>query len=167
MRLETRSFRAGPRPRRRRRYHLPPELTAAIVRRAFRGDAGLYERFLATLREPIGTADIVLRGSAVTGQSYREHEPFDVHGPGSSDLDIVLVGGDAFRLWVPSAFYFPGVNTIPLSDKEPWVAPELEPARRAAQDLVGRPVNIQAMARWFLELRAIVQGQKHVTLTDR
>jgi hypothetical protein len=47
------------------------------------------------------------------------------------------------------------------------VAPALDPARRAAQELVGRPVNIQAMARWFLELRAIVQGQHHVTLTQR
>jgi hypothetical protein len=31
---------------------------------------------------------------------------------------------------------------------------------------VGRPVHIQAMARWFLTLRAIFQGQPHVTLTE-
>ena len=163
MRLATRFMHARTRARSRR---LPPELTDAIVRRAFRGDPGLYRRFLATLRECIGDADIVLRGSAVTGESYRDHERFDARGPGSSDLDIVLVGPDAFRLWVPDAFYLAGVNTIPLSDHSPWVAPGLEPARRAAQDLVGRPVNIQAMARWFLALRAIFQVQKHVTLTE-
>ena len=162
MRLATRLVPA----RTRRRYRLPPELTDAIVRRAFRGDPELYRKFLMTLREPIEDADIVLRGSAVTGESYRGHEAFDAHGPGSSDLDIVLVGPRAFQHWVPDAFYLAGVNTVPLSDKAPWVAPALEPARRAAQDLVGRPVNIQAMARWFLELRAVIQGQKHVTLTD-
>jgi hypothetical protein len=163
MRLATRFL---PAQRRRRRYRLPPELTDAIVNRAFRGDPELYHEFLATLREPIGDTDIVLRGSAVTGHSYREHERFDAHGPGSSDLDIVLVGPHAFRHWVPDAFYLAGVNTVPLSDKTPWVAPGLDPARRAAQELVRRPVNIQAMARWFLEIRAVVQGQRHVTLTQ-
>ena len=163
MPIELRSIRALTRPRRRQ---LPPELTDGIVRRAFRGDPGLYERFLATLREPIGSAEIVLRGSAVMGRSYREHQRFDANGPGTSDLDLVLVGRDAFKLWTPESFYFPGVNTHPLSDQTPWVAPSLEPARRAAQAMVGRPVNIQAMARWFLEARAILQGQRHVTLTE-
>ena len=137
------------------------------MRRAFHGDPEIYRRFLAALRQPIGDADIVLRGSAVTGESYRGHEAFDAHGPGSSDLDIVLVGQDAFRLWDSHAFYLRGVNTLPLSDRTTWVAPGLEPARQAAQAIVGRPVNIQAMARWFLEIRAIVQGQRHVTLMDQ
>jgi hypothetical protein len=163
--FETRSPIAATRSRRRR--PLPPELTAGIVRRAFHDDPDVYDRFLATLRGPIGTADIVLRGSAVTGESYRGHQPFDDDGPGTSDLDIALVGGDAFRLWVPGGFYLWGVNTRPLSDKTRWVAPELDPAREAAQRLVGRPVNIQAMARWFLEMRAILQGQPHATLTER
>ncbi len=143
------------------------ELTGGIVQRAFRGDPEIYRRFLSTLREPIGDADIILRGSAVTGESYRGHDAFDADGPGSSDLDLVLVGPDAFRLWRPEAAYLRGVNTVPLSDKAPWVAPDLDPARRAAQTLVGRPVNIQAMARWFLEARAILQGQRHVTLLEQ
>lgn len=150
----------------RRRRRLPAELTKGIVRRAFRDDPELYVRFLDTLRSSVGDTEIVLRGSAVTGESYREHEAFDAHGPGSSDLDLVLIGPDAFRHWVPRAFYLRGVNTIPLSDHKPWVAPGLDPARRQAQELVGRPVNIQAMARWFLDLRAIIQVQRHVTLTE-
>jgi hypothetical protein len=163
MPIQTRFLRASARPR--RRAPLPPEITDGIVRRAFRGDPDLYAAFLATLRAPIGAAEIVLRGSAVTGESYRGHEPFDAHGPGSSDLDIVMVGADALSLWKPEAFYVPGVNTYPLNDKSPWVAPVLEPAREAAQALVGRPVSIQAMPRWFLQLRSILQRQRHVTLT--
>ena len=163
MRVEARSTHAHDR---RRRVGLPPDLTDRILRRAFRGDPDVYRRFLATLREATGDTDIVLRGSAVTGESYRDREAFDAHGPGSSDLDLVLVGPGAFQHWVPEAFYLRGVNTVPISDGKPWVAPSLEPARKAAEKLVGRPVNIQAMARWFLELRAIMQGQPHVTLTE-
>jgi hypothetical protein len=146
---------------------IPHELTRGIIRRAFRGDPELYHRFLSTLRESIGHADIVLRGSAVTGESYRGHDAFDADGPGTSDLDIVLIGRDALQLWLPDAFYVRWVNTIPLSDRTRWVAPGLDPAREAAQSLVGRPVNIQAMARWFLALRRIVQGQPHVTLMEQ
>jgi hypothetical protein len=152
---------------RKRRRPLPPDLTQGIVRRAFRGDPELYHRFLATLRESIGHADIVLRGSAVTGESYKGHDAFDADGPGTSDLDIVLVGRDALQLWIPDGFYVRWVNTIPLSDETRWVAPGLDPARTAAQALVGRPVHIQAMARWFLTLRRIVQRQRHVTLMEQ
>ena len=151
----------------RRGTPLPPDLTDGIVRRAFRGDLDLFRQFLATLREPIGHADIVLRGSAVTGESYRGGEAFDADGPGTSDLDIVLVGRDALQLWIPNGFYVRWVNTIPLSDETRWVAPGLDPAREAAQVLVGRPVHIQAMARWFLKLRTIIQGQRHVMLMEQ
>ena len=162
---ETRSLRALALAR--RRSPLPPDLTEGIVRRAFRGDPDLFRAFLATLREPIGHADIVLRGSAVTGESYRGGDAFDANGPGTSDLDIVLVGRDALQLWIPDAFYVRWVNTIPLSDETRWVAPGLDSAREAAQALVGRPVHIQAMARWFLKLRALLQGQRHVMLMEQ
>ena len=161
---DTRSLRTEARTR---KGALPHELTRGIIQRAFRGDPDLYHRFLATLREHIGHADIVLRGSAVTGESYRGNQAFDADGPGTSDLDIVLVGRDALQLWLPDAFYVRWVNTIPLSDQTRWVAPGLDPAREAAQALVGRPVNIQAMARWFLALRRIVQRQRHVTLMEQ
>ena len=35
---------------------------------------------------------IALRGSAVAGTSFKTGEPFDAHGPHTSDLDIVLIG---------------------------------------------------------------------------
>jgi exodeoxyribonuclease III len=148
------------------RRRLSAQRREAILRRAFHGDRRLYEEVLATLREATGDAKIVLRGSAVTGESYRGHDPFDAEGPGTSDLDLVLVGPGAFRAWTPRAFYLPRVSTKPLTASSPWIAPALEPARRKAQELVGRPVSIQAMAGWFLDLRAIVQGQRYVTLTD-
>lgn len=142
-----------------------PALLAASVERAFGGDVDRFARFMRVLQDavPPGTT-IVLRGSAVQGESYRTGEPFDARGPGTSDLDIVLVGDAAMAEWHPEAFYLPGVNTMPLWDEAREVAPGLEPARAAAQEIAGRPVAIQAMARWFLDLRSGLQGTPYATL---
>lgn len=142
-----------------------PELLDAAVARAFDGDASRFGRFMALLQDavPDGTR-IALRGSVVQGESYRTGEPFDSRGPGTSDLDLVLLGEDAMALWHPEAFYIPAVNTFPLYDAQRWVAPGLDPARSAAQEVAGRPVAIQAMARWFLDLRSGLQGTAYVLL---
>ncbi|HEU4672845.1 MAG TPA: hypothetical protein VFS32_08100 [Candidatus Limnocylindrales bacterium] len=135
------------------------ELVAELVARAFAGDWDRYAAFLATLRSALpADTRIVVRGSGVQGESYRSGEPFDARGPGTSDLDLVLLGDAAMALWRTDAFYLPNVNTMPLDDKARWVAPDLEPTRVAAQEIAGRPVAIQAMAPWFLELRSALQG---------
>ena len=67
-------------------------------------------------------------------------------------------------LWVPDAQLLGGINTLPLSDEAGWVAPALDRARRRAQAIARRPVSIQAMAGWFLDLRTLVQGQPYVVL---
>jgi hypothetical protein len=144
----------------------PPMLAGALVR-AFSGDPAVLGRFVASLREalPEGTT-IALRGSAVTGRRHAEDVPFDADGPGTSDLDVVAIGEDVVGLWVPEARLMGGINTLPLSDKEPWVAPTLDPTRRAVQALVKRPLSIQAMAGWFLDLRGLVQGHPYVILDE-
>ena len=141
------------------------DLLPGTIERAFGGDLALLGRFVATLRPglPQGTG-LALRGSAVVGSSYKSGEPFDAHGPGTSDLDLVVLGEEAMALWSPDAFYFPGVNTLPLYDEARWVAPSLDPVRSEAQRIVRRPVSIQAMVPWFLDLRAALQGQPHVLL---
>ncbi|MEO8229660.1 MAG: hypothetical protein ABI628_07840 [Chloroflexota bacterium] len=91
------------------------DLLPAAIDRAFRGDLAMFGRFLATLKSGLPEdTRLVLRGSAVVGASFRSGEPFDAHGPGTSDLDLVVLGDDAMALWSPEAFYFPGVNTLPL-----------------------------------------------------
>ena len=142
-----------------------PALLAGAVQRAFAGDTGLFGRFMSTLQEavPRGTR-IALRGSAVQGSSYKTGEPFDGRGAGTSDLDLVLIGEDAMAEWRPEAFYLPGVNTMPLWDDARWVAPRLDESRTDLQSMVGRPVSLQAMARWFLDLRSGLQGTPYVML---
>jgi hypothetical protein len=143
-----------------------PALLAGAIDRAFGGDLDRFARFMAALQAgvPPGTR-LVLRGSAVQGVSYKTGEPFDHRGPGTSDLDIVLLGDEAMAAWQPEAFYLAGVNTQPLYDEAPNVATAaLEEARAAAQAVAGRPVALQAMARWFLDLRSGLQGTPYVVL---
>ncbi len=143
-----------------------PALLAGAIERAFDGDLDRFARFMAALQAgvPAGTR-LVLRGSAVQGSSYKTGEPFDARGPGTSDLDVVLIGEQAMAAWAPDAFYLPGVNTQPLYDEARDIAePTLEQARAAAQEVAGRPVALQAMARWFLDLRSGLQGTPYVVL---
>jgi hypothetical protein len=143
-----------------------PALLAGAIERAFGGDLDRFARFVTALQAgvPAGTR-LVLRGSAVQGTNYRTGEPFDAKGPGTSDLDIVLIGDAAMAAWAPEAFYLPGVNTQPLYDEARGIAESaLEEARAAAQAVAGRPVALQAMARWFLDLRSGLQGTPYVVL---
>lgn len=141
------------------------ELASGTLQRGFDGDVARLRRFATVLGEalPEGTM-LALRGSAVAGQSFETGAPFDANGPGTSDLDLVVVGDSVLDLFAPDAQLLGGINTLPASDDKPWVAPELETARRRAQALVRRPVSIQAMAGWFLDVRAAVQGQPYVIL---
>jgi hypothetical protein len=140
-------------------------IDAETLERGFGGDPVRLRRFVSTLRAalPPGTT-IALRGSTVAGQSYKTGEPFDAGGPGTSDLDVVIVGEPVVGLWVPEAQLLGGINTLPLSDDADWVAPALDRARRRAQAIARRPVSMQAMAGWFLDLRTLVQGQPYVVL---
>ena len=146
---------------------VPDDVRTEALARGFAGDPDRVARFVRTLGSalPPGTV-IALRGSAVAGTSFNTGEPFDAQGPHTSDLDIVLIGDPVMSFWVPEAKLLGGINTLPLSDKAGWVAPDLDRARRRAQAIARRPVSLQAMARWFLELRANAQGQPYIVLSE-
>ena len=142
-----------------------PSMLAGAIARGFGGDPAGLAQFIERLRTGLPPATtIALRGSAVVGRRHGEGVPFDADGPGTSDLDVVAVGESAVELWVPEARLLGGINTLPLSDDATWVAPALDDARRQAQAVVHRPLSIQAMAGWFLDLRAVVQRQPYVIL---
>jgi hypothetical protein len=140
-------------------------LLKSAIERGFNGDWALFARFMEKLQSalPVETR-VALRGSAVTGENYHTGEPFDAKGPGTSDLDLVLMGEQVMAEWKPEAFYFPNINTMPLSDETPDVAPRLNPLRVELQQMVNRPVNIQAMQKWFLDMRSELQGTPYVFL---
>lgn len=142
---------------------------ANVIRLAFNGDEQKFEEFCRVVRDaiPVGVG-AVLRGSAVTGQRWKDGAPFDADGPGTSDLDLTLIGGDALNLFRIDGFYVPGLHSRPLSDKEdPAIAPELVPIRQKLMNMVKRPVNIQATGNLVMFLRGDLLGQPYLTLVER
>lgn len=136
------------------------EVIERIIRLGFRADKQLYERFCERLKTglPPGTG-VALRGSVVTNERYEDGEPFDSLGENTSDLDVTLIGEAARAAWNNDAYYIPALHTKPLGDKDPLIAPEIEPLRKELQELVGRPVNIQATADFILFIRDVLLGQ--------
>jgi hypothetical protein len=146
------------------------EMTAAdkrdnVIRLAFGGDPRRFEAFCDVVRQsiPAGTA-VVLRGSAVTGERWKDGAPFDADGPGTSDLDLTLVGDEVLQHFKLTGFYVPGVHTMPLGDDHPDIAPDLLPLRKQLIDMVGRPVNIQGTRDIVMYLRGDLLGQPYLTL---
>lgn len=115
------------------------------------------------MRESVPEAHAaVLRGSVITGVRYVDDAPFDGDGPGTSDLDLTLVGAEVLRYF--SAFWIPGNHSKPLSETDPDIAPDLVPLRRALMDIVKRPVNIQGTRDWVQFFRGEIMEQPYLTL---
>src|SRR6185436_6537902 len=105
-------------------------MRANVVRLVFGGDAGRFPEFCDVLAAalPPDTA-AVLRGSSITGERHGDHAPFDADGPGTSDLDLTLVGGSVLDLYHADGFFIPGIHSKPISEKDPDIAPRLLPLR--------------------------------------
>lgn len=143
------------------------EIVGRIIRLGFGGDRKRFESFSEKLRAelPKGTG-VVLRGSVVTAERWKDGEPFDADGKGTSDLDVTLVGGKVMECWNEEAFYIPGLHTKPLGDKDPDIAPGLNDLRRELQEIARRPVNFQATTNLILYARDVLFDQPYFTLIE-
>jgi hypothetical protein len=144
------------------------EKRANVLAHAFGGDEARFEAFCQTVRDaiPPGTS-VVLRGSAVTGQRWKDGAAFDADGPGTSDLDLTLVGADVIGLFSLTGFFVPGIHSRPLSDEDPDIAPSLVPLRAQLMAQVGRPVNIQASRDIVISFRGGLLDQPYLTLVEK
>jgi len=145
-----------------------PEKRRNVIRLAFGGDEARYDEFRERIRAaiPEGTA-VVLRGSAVTGERWGDGAPFDADGPGTSDLDLTLVGDEVVGLFKLTGFFVPGVHSRPVSEDDPEIAPDLIPLRNTLMEMVGRPVNIQATRDFVMYLRGELLGQPYLMLIGK
>jgi hypothetical protein len=143
------------------------EIHGRIRKLAFSNDERLLQTFTEILRSglPPGTG-VALRGSVVTDERYEDSRPFDADGPGTSDLDVTLIGNEVMDCWEKDAFYIPGLHTKPLGDKDPGCAPRLDSLRRELQALVHRPVNFQATANIILYARDVLFDQPYYMLIE-
>ena len=149
------------------------ELTEAekrdnVIRLAFDGDPQKIEVFVQLIKKylPENTG-VVLRGSAVTGFRWKDKAPFDADGPGTSDLDLTLVGHRILEYYKVTGFFVPGVHSRPLSDEDPDIAPDLVPLREQLMAMVKRPVNIQGTRDVVMYLRGELIGQPYLTLVEK
>jgi len=145
------------------------EKRANVIRLAFGNSKEKFDEFVRVVREsiPAGTG-VVLRGSAVTGERWKDGAPFDADGPGTSDLDLTLVGGDeVIGLFKVTGFWIPGFNSRPLSNEDPEIAPDLVPLRERLMAMVKRPVNIQAARDVVMYIRGELVGQPYLVLIDK
>jgi hypothetical protein len=128
----------------------------------------LFREFCRAIEDiiPAGTT-VVLRGSAVTGCRWKDGAPFDSDGPGTSDLDVTLVGERAVGLFKLTGFFVPGVHSRPLSDEDPDIAPDLVPLRQTLMAMVGRPVNLQASREIVMQFRGDMMGQPYLILFEK
>jgi hypothetical protein len=138
------------------------EIRSRIVTLAFGGDERLFIAFYRKLQQglPQGTG-IVLRGSVITNKRHEDGTPFDSQGKGTSDIDVTLVGSKVMEAWTSDGFYIPALHTKPLCDKDPNIAPSLNPLRESLQKLIGRPVNFQATSNLVLYGRDVLFGEPH------
>jgi predicted nucleotidyltransferase len=149
------------------------ELTEAekrenVIRLAFGGDPRKLDAFVRLIKGylPENTG-VVLRGSAVTGFRWKDRAPFDSDGPGTSDLDLTLVGHRILDDFKITGFFVPRVHSRPLSDADPDIAPRLVPLRQQLMAMVGRPVNIQGTRDLVMYLRGELLGQPYLTLVEK
>src|SRR5918993_1007501 len=140
-----------------------------VIRLAFGGSEEKFRAFVDEVRNsiPRGTG-VVLRGSAVTGFRWKDQAPFDIEGPGTSDLDLTLVGSRILDYYTPvTGFFMPGIHSRPLSEDDPDIAPGLQQLRAELMAMVKRPVNIQGTRDFVMYLRGELLGQAYLTLVEK
>src|ERR1041385_297629 len=144
------------------------EKRANVIRLAFENDPSKLDAFVQLIKENIPeNTGVVLRGSAVTGFRWKDKAPFDADGPGTSDLDLTLVGHRILASFNPTCFWVPAIHSRPLSDVDPDIAPGLVPLRERLMAMVGRPVNIQGSRDVVLYFRGELIGQPYLVLIDK
>lgn len=139
-----------------------------LIRLAFGGSEEQCAEFVKIVRGAIPPeTGVVLRGSAVTGRRWKDGAPFDAEGPGTSDLDLTLVGDEVIKLFKVTGFFVPGIHSRPLNDGDPEIAPDLIPLRQRLMAMVKRPVNIQASRDFVMHLRGDLMGQPYLVLIEK
>ena len=139
-----------------------------VVRLAFQGNEERLKQFVEIIRSAIPSdTSVVLRGSAVTGRRWKDGALFDCEGPGTSDLDLTLVGDEVIGLYKVTGFFLPGIHSRPISKDDPDIAPALVPLRERLMDMVKRPVNIQATRDFVMYVRGELLGQPYRVLIGK
>jgi hypothetical protein len=103
----------------------------------------------------------------VTGVRWDDGAPFDADGPGTSDVDLTLVGDEVHGFYILDGYFIPGIHSKPLSDKDPDIAPKLIPLRERLQQMVKRPGEHSSDQRLRDVHRENLFHQPYLTLIEK
>jgi hypothetical protein len=144
------------------------DMRERVIRLVFDGSRRRFDTFYRIVRDavPPGTT-AVIRGSCVTGERWNDGAPFDAEGPGTSDMDLTLVGAEVVSRFKLTGFFVPGVHSRPISDDDPDIAPDFTPLRERLVAITGRPVNIQATRDIVMYVRGDLIGQPYLVLFEK
>jgi hypothetical protein len=136
-----------------------------VLKLVFGGRQDLYDAFCKAIEEVVPPdTTVVLRGSCVTGTRWKDGAPFDADGPGTSDMDLTLVGSTVIHFFNVTGFFVPGVHSRPMGEDDPDIAPGLQPLQKTLMAIARRPVNIQASREIVLQFRGGLLDQPYLTL---
>ena len=140
------------------------DMRGNAIQLAFDGDEERFEEFCRVLGENIPPdTGAVLGGSSVMGHSF-EGDPYDADGPGSSDLDIYLIGNEAMKFFSLDGMQIPKIHTHPVKDGDEEIAPDLKPLRYKLKEIAGREVTLQASQNFYYWFREKMLGQPYLLL---
>ena len=106
----------------------------------------------------------MLRGSAVTGQRWKDGAPFDADGPGTSDLDLTLVGSTVIHFFKVTGFFVPGSTLAADGRRGSRHRAGAGAARQKLMAIVKPPGEHPGVARIVLQFRGDLLDQPYLTL---
>ena len=75
-----------------------------MIELVFDGDRDRFNEFCDIVYEALPEDTYaVIRGSSITNERYDDGAPFDASGPGTSDVDLTLVGPNALSFYILDA----------------------------------------------------------------
>ena len=144
------------------------EMRGRVIQLAFGGDERRFREFCETVNAaiPQGTG-VVLRGSAVTGVRWDDGAPFDADGPGTSDLDLTLVGDEVIEPLQPGRLLRSGGPLQTAQRQGPGHRAGPRPAAPKAAGWSGDRSTSRPRATSSCTSAATSLGQPYLTLIEK
>jgi len=147
-----------------------PASAEGMVGRLFDGDMERFSNFINTLDRVVPeNTRVIMRGSGVNGYKWVTGRAFD-GGNIPSDIDLVLVGDNAMKLWPAGNYKYFGNQTPFVSSEVPKslsTAPDLYDTILELERQTGRGVNFVGMTDLLYEFRQLVQRTPIISLFEK
>ena len=138
-----------------------------VIQLAFGGDQRRYGEFCDLLRRVLpADTEVVLRGSAITGVRWKDGAPFTPTGPARA-TSTSRSSATRFTSRNPRRILHSRPPLETAQRQGPRYCARLIPLRERLQQMVGRPVNVQATTDLVMYVRENFMGEPYLTMIER